>query len=685
MPRDPRYDVLFEPVQIGPVTSKNRFYQVPHCSGMGYVLPQTLAAMRAVKAEGGWGVVNTEYCSIHPSSDDLPYPYVTLWDAEDIKVHALMVEQVHTHSALAGVELWHGGSGLASANLASREPALGLQSLPSGSRANDPEQCRVMDKADIRELRRWHVAAAHRAKEAGFDIVYVYATHGYLLDQFLSPLSNNRIDEYGGTLVNRVRLVRELIEETKEAVGDRCAVAVRFAADEGEGEAEGERREMFSLLAELPDLWDINIQDYTHEMGSSRFVKEASLEERIAFIKSLTTKPVVGVGRFTSPDTMVAQVKRGILDLIGAARPSIADPFLPKKIEEGRMDDILECIGCNICYANDGRGISIRCTQNPTMGEEWRRKWHPERIAPKGSDDAVLVVGAGPAGLEAARALGQRGYAVTLAEATDELGGRVIAEAKLPGLNEWIRVRDYRVQQLQKMVNVEIYRASKLTAMDVRSFEFPHVALATGSTWRVDGVGRWHQTALANLGPRDRIFGPDDILAGRIPQGDTLVFDDDHYYMGSTIAERLCRQGLSVTLVTPAALVGAWSIHTAEQSRTQARLIDLGVDIVTNHVLINFDGHEANLACVFSGRTIGKSVQSLVLVTARLPNDALYHELANDSGALETDPIRTITRIGDCLAPGTIAAAVYSGHRYARELDEPSLGDVPYRRERVTV
>ncbi len=684
MPRDPRYDILFEPVRIGPVTAKNRFYQVPHCTGMGYALPQTLAAMRAVKAEGGWGVVNTEYCSIHPSSDDLPTPYATLWDAEDIKAHALMVEQVHAHGALAGVELWHGGDGLAAGNLASREPPLGMQSRPL-RRNYDPVQCRVMDKADIRELRRWHLAAARRAKEAGFDIVYVYATHHYLLSQFLSPLSNQRTDEYGGTLVNRVRLVRELIEETKEAVGDSCAVAVRFAADEGEGEPDGERREMFSLLAELPDLWDINIQDYSHEMGSSRFVKEGALEEHISFIKSLTTKPVVSVGRFTSPDTMVAQVKRGILDLIGAARPSIADPFLPRKIEEGRLDDIRECIGCNICYTGDGRGVPIRCTQNPTMGEEWRRGWHPETIAPKGSDDAVLVVGAGPAGLEAARALGERGYAVTLAEATTELGGRVTVEATLPGLSEWIRVRDYRVQQLQKMVKVEIYRASRLTATDVCSFGFPHVGLATGSTWRTDGVGRWHQSALANLGPRDRIFGPDDILGGRIPEGDTLVFDDDHYYMGSTIAERLCGEGLFVTLVTPAALVGAWSVYTAEQTRTQARLLDLGVDIVTNHVLTSFDGREANLACVFSGRTIGKSAQSLVLVTARLPDDTLYHELASDSEALEAGGIQTITRIGDCLAPGTIAAAVYSGHRYARELDEPDPGDVPYRRERVTL
>ena len=140
------------------------------------------------------------------------------------------------------------------------------------------------------------------------------------------------------------------------------------------------------MLAELPDLWDININDYYQEMGVSRFVKEGSLAEHMSFVKSVTTKPVVSVGRFTSPDTRASQVRRGIVDFIGAARPSIADPFLPRKIEDGRLDDIRECIGCNICYAGDGLGVPIRCTQNPTMGEEWRRGWHPEFIAKHGSE-----------------------------------------------------------------------------------------------------------------------------------------------------------------------------------------------------------------------------------------------------------------------------------------------------------
>ena len=288
------------------------------------------------------------------------------------------------------------------------------------------------------------------------DRIYVYAAHsGTLLTHFLSRRTNKRTDEYGGSLENRVRLFRELIEETKDAVGDSCAVADRFAVEEFLGPmgitSENEGKEIVEMLAELPDLWDVNISKWSRDSAPSRFEREGYQESYISFVKSLTTKPVVGVGRFTSPDTMVSQIKRGVMDMIGAARPSIADPFLPKKIEEGRVDEIRECIGCNICVMSDQISVPIRCTQNPTMGEEWRRGWHPEKIEPSKSDDGILVVGGGPSGLECAVALGQRGYRVILSESLSELGGRVSSESSLPGLSEWGRVRDYRVQMLDRI------------------------------------------------------------------------------------------------------------------------------------------------------------------------------------------------------------------------------------------
>ncbi len=685
MKRDPRYDILFEPVQIGPVTAKNRFYQVPHCTGMGYLMPKTLAAMREVKAEGGWAVVCTEYCSIHPTSDDSPYPYATLWDDEDVKAQALMVEKVHRHGALAGVQLWYGGGAMP--NLLTREIPLDVASFPSDFRY-DPVQSQAMDKKDIRQLRRWQVDAARRAMEAGFDIVYVYATHGYLLSHFLSRDWNRRGDEYGGSLENRVRLVREMIEDTKAAVGHKCAVAVRFSAD-GSGSGAGiidseEQRDMLETLADMPDLWDINIADYSKEMGSSRFVKEAALEDYVSFAKKITDKPVVTVGRFTSPDTMVRQVKNGLIDFIGAARPSIADPFLPEKIRTGRINDIRECIGCNICYAADSRGVPIRCTQNPTMGEEWRRNWHPEKIAGKQSDNRILVVGAGPAGLEAARALGQRGYKVTLAEATKELGGRVAAECRLPGLSEWRRVIEYRIQQIKRMRNIDVYLDSRLTLRDILGFGFNRIIVATGSRWRRDGVARWHTSAVKGFESK-QIFTPEDILADAEVSGPVVLYDDDHYYMGAVLAEKLQAAGLEVTLVTPAGTVGEWSFNTEEQARTQKRLLNLGVNILTAKAVSGFDGDSAEITCVYTGKSVDQAASSIVAVTARNPYDELYRQLISDQDALADSGISRVERVGDCRAPGTIAAAVYGGHRAAREMDATDPGDVSFRRERVTV
>ena len=543
MPRNPRYDVLFEPVQIGPVTAPNRFYQTPHATGMGNMKPNSSAALRALKAEGGWGVVCTEYCSIHPSADETPYAYLSLWDDDDTHQLSLTCDAIHAHGSLAGIELWHGGSHCN--NRGTRE--LSLAPTAGSSVFISPTQVKVMEIDDINAFRRWHRDAALRAQQAGFDIVYVYAGHDYLPFQFLSPLTNHRQDEYGGSFENRARLLRELIEDTCEAVGDRCAVAVRLAIDELHGKqgvtSSGDGRRVIEYLGELPDLWDIALGgSLGNDSCSSRFSAEGYQEQYAREVKSLTSKPVVNVGRFTSPDTMAGQITRGIQDFIGAARPSIADPFLPLKIDQGREDEIRECIGCNICRSANNEGSPLRCTQNPTMGEEWRRGWHPEIIAPATTPVSMLVVGGGPAGLEAALTLGRRGHRVTLAEASSELGGRVIRESSLPGLQNWIRVRDYRAYMLSQMENIDIYLDSKLTANDLGEFEADAIALATGCRWRRDGLGssvRFPVSIDESIG----IYTPDDIYNRADLNGDILIYDDDHYMMAGALAERFLLAG----------------------------------------------------------------------------------------------------------------------------------------------
>ncbi len=379
--RDSRYDILFEPMDIGPVTAKNRFFQVPHCNGGGYRDPSSVAKMRNIKAEGGWAVINTEQAEIHATSEITPFIELRIWDDNDLPMLRRITDAIHEHDALAGIELCY--NGMNGPNLHSREVPMGPMAVPIATFTNDPIQAKAMNKRDIKNLRHWHRNAAIRAKRAGFDLVYVYGAHGFgAVQHFLSRHTNQRTDEYGGSLENRARLLRELIEDTKDAIGDSCAVPVRILIDEMMGDrgiTNNEMRDVVSMRSELPDLWDFTHGNWADDSATARFKDEAAQEEYVKGFKQLTSKPVVGVGRFTSPDTMARQIKSEILDFIGCARPSIADPFLPNKIAEGRYEDIRECIGCNICVTGDMTGALSRCTQNPTFMEEWRKDWHPEQ------------------------------------------------------------------------------------------------------------------------------------------------------------------------------------------------------------------------------------------------------------------------------------------------------------------
>ncbi len=677
MTRDPRYDILFEPVRIGPVTARNRFYQVPHCNGMGWRDPSALAAMRGMKAEGGWAVVCTEMTEIHPTADVTPYVELRMWSDDDIPMHQRITEKIHEHNSLAGIELCH--SGYTAVNLWSREIPFAPSAMPASSYFNDPVHARAMDKQDIKNLRRAHKAAALRSRAAGYDLVYVYAGHGLgIFQQFLSRATNFRTDEYGGSLENRARLLREVIAETKDAVGDRCAVPVRIAMNEflgPDGLEPAEVEDAIAMMAELPDLWDLSLSSWAKDSQTSRFSEEGFQEPYIKGVKKLTSKPVVGVGRYTSPDTMVRVIKQGIMDMIGAARPSIADPFLPKKIEEGRLNDIRECIGCNVCVTGDYTMSPIRCTQNPTMGEEWRRGWHPEKIRKAESAKKILIIGAGPSGLEAATALGKRGFDVTIADAASEAGGRVARECKLPGLAAWGRVRDWRMLQINKLANVALYLESEMTRDTAAEFDADHIVVATGSAWRRDGVARHHSKPI-QIDPAADILTPDDIMNARRPKNKSVVlYDDDHYYMGGVLAELLRKEDYNVTLVTPSHLVSSFTKASLEQNVIQTRLLQLGVNIIANTAVENIASDHVDIGCVFTGRIQKLETSSVIMVTSRAVNDKLFHSLADSSSS--------VTRIGDCYAPGTIAAAVHSGHKFAEDFGTPPKDflEMPYRRE----
>ncbi|MCC5975743.1 MAG: FAD-dependent oxidoreductase [Rubellimicrobium sp.] len=665
MARNPRYDILFEPVRIGPVTAPNRFFQVPHASGMTNAAPHVRAAFRGMKAEGGWGVVCTGATAVHESSDDSPFPCATLWDEADVRAHAVMTEAVHAHGALAGVELWHGGA--AAVNRTTREVPLSPSGVPwmaTHVGFMSSARPRVMDASDIRALIQWHRDAAIRAERAGFDILYVYAGMGYLPYQFLLSDYNHRTDSYGGSVANRVRLVAELIDAVREATHGRCAVALRISMQELRArpseQFESEGHEVIHLLRDAPDLFDVKMDYSAYDCAPSRFLGEGSHEPVVDFVKTMTTKPVVGVGRFTSPDTMVGMVRRGVLDFIGGARPSIADPFLPRKIDEGREEDIRECIGCNICISSWHDGVWVRCTQNPTAGEEWRRGWHPE-VVTRDARGTALVVGGGRGGLEAALTLARRGMEVSVAEAGAEFGGRLLYESGLPGMRQWFRVVDYRLGQLRKMANVSLFAESRLGADEVAEFGADHVVIATGARWLTNLCG-------ANelpVGPlpegTPRVYTPDDLAAGVVPEGPVVVFDFDNYYMGTAVAESLAERGLAVTYVTTAGAASAWSFMTNEQSHVHQALARRGIGYLTLQTVAGFDGEVLRLGQIFSSETREVAARSLVIVGQRGGGSALHE-------ALQARALPSLHLTGDANAPGAIAHAVYQGHKTARAI-----------------
>ena len=708
MARDPKYDVLFEQVQIGPKTLKNRFYQVPHCIGAGSEKPGMQAYHRGMKAEGGWAGICTEYCSIHPESDDTSRVSARIWDEGDVRNLAAMCDLLHEHGALAGIELWYGGP---------HAPCMETRHNPRGPSqiASDFELNifpRYMDKDDIETLQQMYVDAAIRSREAGFDIVYVYGAHAYLPFQFLSPYYNRRTDEYGGSFENRARFWRESLYKVREAVGDDCAIASRFAVDHLMGpvsiEAKKDGARFVEYCDDLVDLWDFTVGDiaeWGQNAGPSRFFEENHEKPYSGTIKpgNHTNKPVVGVGRVTNPDTMVAIIRSGQFDIIGAARPSISDPFLPKKIEEGRFDDIRECIGCNQCISRwEIGGPPLVCTQNATAGEEYRRGWHPEKFHPAANrEKSVLVVGAGPAGMECAMVLGKRQMeAVHLIEADREIGGCVnwisllghsdgkpnLHRGTARGLGEWKRIVNYRQIQLDKLRNVDVHTNSRLTSDDVFSYGAEIVIVATGCHFATDGLNAATHAPIPGADASlDWQMTPDEVALGTKQVGKrVLVLENEGYFMGASIAQKLAGEGHEVTLVTQAGEIAGYMEYTLEAPMLHRDLHRVGVNIQVYTMLDRIEPGVCHAYNIWDpDHKQAFEVDSVVLCTARLSDDQLYREIKDDQGRLEQEGIEAVYVIGDAAAPRMIVDSIFDGHRLAREIDSPHPEmPLPFIRER---
>ena len=711
MPRDAKFDPLFEPLQIGPKVMKNRFYQVPHCLGAGSERPGVQAAHRGTKAEGGWAVVCTEACSIDPEVDTEPSTVARLWDEGDVINLRHMCDAVHAHGALAGVELWHCAQ--EATNLETRSAPLGVGPWPD--EAGMQSYAHQADEDDIRFLIEKYAEAAKRARDAGFDVVYVYGSHRALPMQFLSERFNKRDDKYGGTFENRARFWIETLAALKEAVGDECALAARISIDQllgPEGVETFEDGLRFVEHAEkegVVDVWDVNITQYMEwgeDAAPSRFQKANHQAPWVKHVKTVAKKPVLGVGRVTSPDDMVAILASGQADIIGAARPSIADPFLPKKIEEGRLEDIRECIGCNLCISRWERGTQLVCSQNATANEEFRRGWHPEKFTATEKPGGVLIVGAGPAGLECARVLGQRGYEVHLCEAEGEIGGHMRNVMRYPGYSEWGRVISYRQAQLAKLANVEIHTGATLEVDDVLSYGAERVVLATGAGWAADG---FNGVSMGPLPGADsglpQICTPEQVMAGKDVGERVVVIDGDGYFTGVGMAEMMADLGKEVSILSQFDSIAPMTEFTLEKANLHRMMHEKGIRQYTGHWAEAVEPGNVTKVIAYSvwrdgyrraagpetgttPRRAGDAIERLecdtvILATARVANDGLYRSLKARRAEWADEGIEAVFQIGDCYAPRMLADVIFDGHRLAREFesDNPAR-PLPFIRER---
>ncbi len=662
-----RHDILFEPLPVGGKVFRNRFYSVPHASfHPGRRLSDI--AFRRMKAEGGWAAVCGGVVSIRSDSWGGFVPRI--WDADDRAFLARLAAEVQGQGALAGIELGHAG---ARGEGAKFEPSLGASQVRDTARSGWVPK--AMDLDDIRRLQDEWVAAAVTAADLGYDIVYAYGAHGMLPAQFLSPYFNRRTDAYGGSLENRGRFWLEMIERFRAAIGDRCIVAARVAAENftSIGVSAAETLDFIRMADDLVDLWDVNVGHlWARDSAAWRVAAEGYQVEWSGRVRSVTAKPIVGVGRLTTPDAMVDILRSGVWDFVGGARPGIADPFLPRKIEEGRYDEIRECTGGNFCISVETTGNGLTCVQNSTIGEEYRRGWHPEQFSVVARPDTQRARGRRGPGRVGVRPRARRTRRQRRPPRRRRRCGRRARPlaACAPGC------RGLRPRRRLPRDPARPARATsrsilnrRLGAEDVAAYGADIVVVATGSHW-IGADSDLHQFPVAELAADGlAVFTPEAVMDdGWRSAGPVVVWDADGGAVGVGLAEKLAGGGRDVAIVTPFDTVGAALDASMDGWMARRRLHDLGVRMRPGITPARYSDGELVLRDQF-GDESALEASSLVVVSHRVSDDALYRELL----AAGT---HDVWRVGDCLAPRPLGFTIADGHRLGREIDA-ATPDIP--------
>lgn len=659
-----KYAPLWEPLQVGAVTLKNRVVVTAHSLqyAVNGMMAQQSIDYYEERAKGGAGLIMTEAQAVHPTSSGLALRCQQGWSEDVIPIYRNLADAVHRHGAKVFVDLSHFGVEDFNAMKLDNWRALwGPSGLPS---TTYNEIGKAMTKADIAEVVAGFARTARNAQVAGIDGAEVHAAHGYLLCSFLSPLTNRRTDEYGGTTENRCRIVVEAAQAIREACGPDFPIGVRISMTEyapgGIDEDEGERITAFLAESGIFNYFSIsagNAMTFDHVVSPMTLPGPVLVDLAVRAKKVVGDVPVLTANGITELSVASDIVAEGKADLVAMTRAHIADPHLVNKAQTGRELEIRHCVRANQgCIHRMAQSWELTCTQNPAAGRE--KLLGIDTLSTTDSPKRVVVVGGGPAGMRAAESAARRGHHVILLEREAKLGGQIKYAAQLPTRGRWA-VMIHDMERMLDLLKVDVRTGRTATIDDIRALSPDHVILATGSTWRTDGfsVKVAARPTIPGLG-KVRVLDPIEAVTSPELCGErVLIVDDTGEYTALGLAETLADLGKTVEVVTAGLFVGENIVLNLDLGHVYPRLHAAGVTLTPQHIVGEVNDEGAVLTRIWDGASRVISVDSVVTVMLRDPDTTLLADLEDEF---------EVTQVGDCLAPRRVDEAIYEGEMAGR-------------------
>ena len=656
------YPNLLSPIKIGNLEIRNRIVSSAYQTNLGehYRPTDRMIAYHAERARGGIGLIILEGIRSHPTTRPARYNLIA-WDRSAIPSYRVLVNAVHEHGAKVFAQLLH--LGRAANPMETRLPLWSASeiSAPTVFGLNPSVQTHSMTLPEIRELCESYARGAANMIEAGFDGIEVHAGHGYLIQQFLSPLTNLRSDEYGGDLRNRARVALEVVDAVRTEIGPDTVFGVRISADEliPGGLTLSDTTRIARWLEDTGQIDYVSVSHSTtvpfahaRQVADMSFPPAPFVHFAEGIKNALAHLPVFTVCRIIDPDIAESIIADGKADLVCMARAHIAEPHIALKLAEGRAADIRQCIGCNQgCAGRINAAQTVGCLINAEAGRELELG----SIGIASKPRTVAVVGGGPAGLEAARVAALRGHRVTLFEQSDRLGGQINTLVRAPHRGEFGKIVDWLVRQLDQL-GVRVVLNTTADAHRVRKEEPDVVIVATGSEpARLDLAGIESS--------RIEVLSCDDVLLGRAEGTSVVVLlDEDGHHKSASTAEYLAGAGAVVHLVTRAEYAAA-EITSVSRTPALERLAAAGVIVQTESWFQEARGSTVVLETFGSGDPVEiPNVDLVVTAVANRRRAGLAEDLA------DSEEIPVVTMVGDCLAPRRALEALHEGHLAARYL-----------------